>query len=82
MTRTGWREVYRCTECGKIYQDEIPYICKKCGTEIGETTPYIFQVMGFREVLPTDRCEMTVAKRTLFGWKVRKSKEEKDGKIV
>ena len=68
----GYRKVSRCKECGKIYENGIPYICQKCGTEIGTETPIIFQVLGHKEVMLTDNCEKVIAKRTLFGWKVKR----------
>lgn len=67
----GYREVFRCKECGKIYENGIPYICKKCGTEIGTETPIIFQALGHKKVTLTDNCEKVIAKKTLFGWKVK-----------
>lgn len=63
--------VSRCKVCGKIYDNGIPYICRKCGTEIGTQTPIIFQALGDGEVTLTDKCEKVIAKRTLFGWKIK-----------
>ena len=68
----GQREVFRCMECGQIYEKGSPYICKECGREIGTETPIIFQVLGHKEVMLTDNCEKVIAKRTLFGWKVKR----------
>lgn len=67
----GYREVSRCKECGKIYENGIPYICKKCGTKIGTETPIIVQALGYKKVTLTDNCEKVIAKKTLFGWKVK-----------
>ena len=61
----------RCRDCGKIYDKGIPYICSKCGAEIGRPTPTILQMMGSGEVTLTEKCEKVVAKKGLFGWKVR-----------
>ena len=77
----GYREVCRCKECGKIYPNGIPYICEKCGTEIGTETPIIFQALGHREVTLTDKCEKVIAKKTLFGWKVKDSDNSKDEEV-
>ena len=68
----GHREVSRCKKCGKIYEHGIPYICQKCGTEIGTETPIIFQALGCKEVTLTDNCENVIAKKTLFGWKIKR----------
>lgn len=68
----GYREVYRCKECGKIYENGIPYICQKCGTEIGTETPIILQALGYKEATLTNNCEKVIAKKTLFGWKVKR----------
>ena len=69
----GYREVCRCKECGKIYENGIPYICERCGAEIGTKTPDFFQaLLGHGEVTLTDNCEMVIAKKTLFGWKVKR----------
>jgi len=67
----GYMKVCRCKECGEIYPNGIPYICKKCGAEIGTLTPMILQALGHGEVSLTDKCEKVVAKKGLFGWKVR-----------
>ena len=69
----GYREVFRCKKCGKIYGNGIPYICQKCGTEIGTETPIIFQALGHKAVTLTDNCENVIAKKTLFGWKIKAS---------
>lgn len=73
-----YREVFRCMECGKIYKNRIPYTCEKCGAGIGVETPIIFQVLGRGEVTLTDKCEKIIAKRTLFGWKVKGKGSESD----
>lgn len=67
----GYMKVCRCKECGEIYPNGIPYICKKCGAEIGTPTPMLLQALGHGEVSLTDKCEKVVAKKGLFGWKVR-----------
>lgn len=67
----GYKPVSRCKDCGKIYDKGIPYICSKCGAEIGKPTPTILQMMGCGEVTLTEKCEKVVAKKGLFGWKVR-----------
>lgn len=66
-----YKKVCRCRDCGKIYDKGIPYICSKCGAEIGRPTPTILQMMGSGEVTLTEKCEKVVAKKGLFGWKVR-----------
>ena len=68
----GYREVFRCKECGKIYENGIPYICQKCGTKIGTETPIILAVAL------TDNCENVIAKKTLFGWKVNEKRSKSD----
>ena len=66
-----YKKVCRCKVCGKIYDKGIPYICSKCGAEIGRPTPTILQMMGSGEVTLTGKCEKGVAKKGLFGWRVR-----------
>lgn len=71
----GYKKVCRCRDCGKIYDKGIPYICSKCGAEIGKPTPTILQMMGCGEVTLTEKSEKIVAKKGLFGWKVREPQE-------
>lgn len=66
-----YMEVYRCKKCGKIYPREITSICKKCGEEIGELNQAILVLTGSEVYEPTEHCEEVVAKRGLFGWKVK-----------
>lgn len=70
---SGYMEVSRCKVCGKIYENGIPYICCKCGTKIGTETAIFLQAIGCKEVTLTDKCERVIAKKTLFGWKVKSS---------
>lgn len=73
-----YKKVSRCKECGEIYPNGIPYICRKCGATIGTPTPMIFQALGHGPVTLTDKCEMVVAKKTIFGWKIRKEDDHAD----
>ena len=73
-----YREVFRCMECGKIYENGIPYICDKCGARIGIKTPEILQAFGSGEVTLTDKCENIIEKWTLFGWNVKEKRCESD----
>ena len=73
-----YKKVCRCRDCGKIYDKGIPYICSKCGAEIGRPTPTILQMMGSGEVTLTEKCEKVVAKKGLFGWKVREPQYPED----
>lgn len=68
-----YRKVNRCKSCGKIYAKGIPYFCDRCGTEIGIPTSTLMQLLGSGEVTLTEQCEKVIAKRSLFGWKVRKA---------
>lgn len=70
-----WQEVKRCKECGKIYDSGIPEICKKCGVRLGTASAFM-ALFGQRQVLRTNKCESVVARRTLFGWKVRENTAE------
>lgn len=72
----GYKEVCRCKECGEMYTKGIPYICTKCGTKIGTPTPLILQVLGNGEVTMTDKCKKVIAKKTLFGWKIKQNEKE------
>ena len=74
----GYMKVCRCKECGKIYPNGIPYICKGCGAEIGIPTPMLLQALGQGEVTLTDKCEKVIAKKSFFGWKVRREIENAD----
>jgi hypothetical protein len=38
----------------------------------------IFQALGHGDVTLTDKCEQVIAKKTLFGWKVREREEKTD----
>lgn len=71
-----YKSVYRCKKCGKIYEYGIPYICGKCGTEIGTKTPIILQSIGCGEVKLTDNCESVIAKKKLFGWKLKEMESD------
>ena len=54
------------------------WICRKCGTEIGTTTPALLQMLGQGEVTLTKKCEKVIAKRGIFGWKVKESDGESE----
>lgn len=69
-----WKEVWRCKNCGKVYQTEIPEICIKCGERLGTASNFL-AMFGISRVLQTDKCEKVIAKRTLLGWKVRSSED-------
>lgn len=71
----GYKRVCRCKQCGKIYESGIPDVCVKCGTEIGTPTPFLLQEMGLGKMTLTDKCEKVIAKKTMFGWKVRRNVE-------
>ncbi len=68
-------KVCRCKECGKIYGNGLPYICSKCGAELGRPTPMRIQMMGFGDVTLTKNCETVIARKGVFGWKVREKPE-------
>lgn len=80
-----FREAVRCKSCGKIYQDGIPVFCNKCGVKLGEEFPTIpFPTSYFGMMLKelnegklkiTDNCEKVVAKRKLFGWKIKENED-------
>lgn len=72
----NWKKVCRCKECGEIYPNGIPLICRKCGTKIGVTIPIILQMFGNGKVTLTKKCEKVIAKRSIFGWKVKESEGE------
>lgn len=40
-------------------------------TKLNQITPTILQMMGSGEVTLTEKCEKVVAKKGLFGWRVR-----------
>ena len=67
-----YQEVRQCVECGKIYPGiypRLPYICYKCGTRLLEDRKVLFET----EIHRTDSCRVVIAKRGLFGWKVKES---------
>ena len=70
-----YAKVCRCKDCGKIYENGIPYICSKCGAELGRPTSMILQMMGSGEVTLTENCEKVIARKGMFGWKVRETPE-------
>lgn len=65
----GYAEYRQCADCKKIYKAPpyTPYICKKCGSRLLEDKSFLFTT----EVHRTDKCNLVIAKKTLFGWKVR-----------
>lgn len=63
-------EVRQCADCKKVYK-KVPYICKKCGARLLEDKSFLFTT----EVHRTDKCKVVIAKKTLFGWKVKKVEE-------
>lgn len=71
----SWKIVCRCKECGRIYEGGIPCICKKCGEEIGYPTPMLVQAFGGGPVTLTEKCEKVIAKKGIWGWKVREGKD-------
>lgn len=73
-----YKYVTRCKACGKIYENGTPYICHKCGTMLGTETSIFLQALGAGQVTLTDNCEKVIAKKTLFGWKVKKGGEQTD----
>lgn len=75
---SDWKKVCRCKECEKIYPSGIPLICRKCGTEIGINTPMLLQMLGHGEVTLTEKCEKVIAKKSLFGWKVKEREAKTD----
>lgn len=64
----GYREARRCKRCKKVYYPSAPDICCKCGTKL-----YNNYAIGPHR---TDDCEVVIAKKTLFGWKVKEGDEE------
>ena len=77
---SDWKKVCRCKECGEIYPNRVPLICRKCGAEIGITTPVFLQMLGQGEVTLTKKCERVIAKRGIFGWKVKEGESEVESK--
>ena len=45
------------------------------GQRLEKPTPTILQMMGCGEVTLTEKCEKVVAKKGLFGWKVREPRD-------
>lgn len=62
-----YKQYRQCADCKKIYT-RAPYICKRCGARLLEKRGFLFDTKIYR----TDKCNLIIAKRTLFGWKVRK----------
>lgn len=68
-----WKEVNRCTECGKIYECGIPRICKKCGVVLGTNDSFMRLLFGKNLLIRTNKCEKVIARRRFFGWQIRKT---------
>lgn len=69
----GYREMRQCNNCCKIYeQGKIPHICKKCGVRLLEDKETI---LYGRVTIRTDNCNVVIAKKTLFGWELKKGGE-------
>lgn len=77
-----YKKVCRCKECGKIYPNGISYICGKCGATIGKQTSLFLQAMGGDPVTLTDKCEKVIAKKGLFGWKIRQEVVDESGNEI
>lgn len=63
-----YQEVKQCVECGKIYL-RVPYICYKCGARLLEDRKVLYRT----ETQRTASCRVVIAKKGLFGWKVKES---------
>lgn len=71
----NWKNVYRCKECGKVFEKEVPFICSKCGTEMRKEPTLLEEILGMSFLLNTDKCEKVIAKRKLFKWVVKNDNE-------
>lgn len=67
-----YKEVCRCVNCGKIYSNGVPTICYKCGVELGSTNEFSKFFLGEERIVLNENCEKVIAKRTIFGWKIKK----------
>ena len=63
--------VVQCTKCGKIYPDGIPYVCFKCGETIGQHNMIGEALLGKKGAITMVNARKVIAKKTLFGWKVK-----------
>lgn len=73
----GYMEVRQCTDCKKIYLPALtPNVCKKCGAKLLEDRWTLLHTETYR----TDKCKVVIAKKMLFGWKVKKEGVEKNDK--
>ena len=77
----GYMKVRRCKECGKIYPGDVPELCFKCGVKLGWVNEIFKFFMSQRVFNYTDNCEEIVAKKTLFGWKVREENNNADMRV-
>lgn len=59
-------EARQCADCKKVYK-KSPYICKKCGARLLND----LSCGTYR----TNKCNVVIAKKTLFGWKVKEVEE-------
>ena len=66
-----YRKVNQCSECGKVYIGGCPDICWKCGNILYKTGQ-----SGIFRTRKSENVREVIAKRTLFGWKIRKEPEE------
>lgn len=77
MLLKGYMEVRQCADCKKIYL-QVPYICKKCGSRLLEDRAILLHT----ETCRTNKCKVVIAKKTLFGWKVKKEGAGNDKKRI
>lgn len=66
-----YKEYRQCADCKKIYTT-APRICKKCGARLLEERCVFFDT----KVCRTDKCNLIIAKKTLFGWKIKEWEAE------
>lgn len=66
-----YRKGNQCSECGKVYIKKCPDICWKCGNILYKT-----EQSGIFGIRKRGNVREVIAKRTLFGWKIRKESRE------
>lgn len=66
----GYKDVWKCLECGKIYDSILPpIVCPKCGTRL-------LTIRNGKPVAIATHCRWIIAKKQFFRWK---EKEDTNG---
>ena len=66
----GYKDVWKCLECGKIYDSILPpIVCPKCGTRL-------LTSRNGKPVAIATHCRWVIAKKQFFRWKEKEDTNE------